>query len=179
MQAVKGSTEVLVRNVTTKTCHLSLHIVWWTLTPSVSSVKYKYWKWFKVLGLFVDRKTCKQMCNACILSRFVYIFTNKPTWLEYTEKKKTWQLWILFCPVRDIKYVEVLRSFSTDLETSNELFRSAVGLSNAGSFRSWKRENSRSNDFIGVSDQLLHSCIIIIILVYCKRPKTHCDALTL
>lgn len=40
------------------------------------------------------------MCNACILSRFVYIFTNKPTWLEYTEKKKTWQLWILFCPVR-------------------------------------------------------------------------------
>lgn len=113
------------------------------------------------------------MCNACILSRFVYIFTNKPTWLEYTEKKKTWQLWILFCPVRDIKYVEVLRSFSTDLETSNELFRSAVGLSNAGSFRSWKRENSRSNDFIGVSDQLLHSCIIIIILVYCKWPKTH------
>lgn len=74
--------------------------------------------------------------------------------------------------LQDIKYVEVLRSFSTDLETSNELFRSAVGLSNAGSFRSWKRENSRSNDFIGVSDQLLHSCIIIIILVYCKWPIT-------
>lgn len=136
--------------------------------------------------MWTEKQTCKQMCDACILSRFVYIFTNKPTWLEYTEKKENMTIMDIILSrfdyllwLRDIKYVEVLRSFSTDLETSNELFRSAVGLSNAGSFRSWKRENSRSNDFIGVSDQLLHSCIIIIILVYCKWPITHCDALTL
>lgn len=98
---------------------------------------------------------------------WIYRKKENMTIMDIILSRFNYLLWL-----RDIKYVEVLRSFSTDLETSNELFRSAVGLSNAGSFRSWKRENSRSNDFIGVSDQLLHSCIIIIILVYCKWPIT-------